>query len=329
MKAIVFDRIGSPEEVLELRDVPVPEINDNEVLVRMISASINPGDFLFIQNLYPEPKKPQFPGQIAGNHGAGIIEKAGRQVTLQPGTFVAFSYYNTWAEYAAVPSEWLIPLPVDYPIELAGQLVNPITAWDLLDQVGLFPGQWLALTAGNSTISTMVAQFARHMGINVISLIRHAHKTIDLTSMGANAIIELSNPLEDLKERIMKITKNKGINGVIDNVGGPVTGELIRSMAFGGRVIINGGMSVNRFELHNFDILLSGIEIKSHVYRYFFNPPKEEDTIALEEIITISAQPGFQVPLGGIHGLEDFDLAVTESIKFPQKGKHIFKISHI
>jgi NADPH:quinone reductase-like Zn-dependent oxidoreductase len=329
MKAIVFDRIGSPEEVLELRDIPIPEISDNEVLVRMVSASINPGDFLFIQNLYPEPKKPKLPGQIAGNHGAGIIEKAGRQVKLQPGTFVAFSYYNTWAEYAAVPSEWLIPLPADYPIELAAQFVNPITAWDLLDQVGLFSGHWLALTAGNSTISTMVAQFAKHRGINVISLVRHAQKSIDLTSMGVNAIIELSDLQEDLKERIMKITKNKGINGVIDNVGGPVTGELIRSMAFGGRVIINGGMSINKFELHNFDILLSGIEIKSHVYRYFFNPPKEADTTILEEIATISAQPGFQSPLGGIHGLEDLDMAITGSIKASQKGKHIFRISHI
>ncbi|OQP57705.1 hypothetical protein A3860_08725 [Niastella vici] len=330
MKAIVFDRIGSPEEVLELRDVPVPEISDDEVLVRMVSASINPGDFLFIQNLYPEPKKPQFPGQIAGNHGAGIIEKAGRQVKLQPGTFVAFSYYNTWAEYTAVPAEWLIPLPADYPIELAAQLVNPITAWDLLDQVGLLPGQWLALTAGNSTISTMVAQFARHMRINVISLVRHAQKTINLTSMGANAIVELSNLPDDLlKERIMKLTENQGINGVIDNVGGPVTGELIRSMTFGGRLIINGGMSANRFELHNFDILLRGIEIKSHVYRYFFNPPKEKDTTILKEIITLSAQPDFQVPLGGLHGLEDFGMAIAESIKFPQKGKHVFKISHI
>lgn len=53
---------------------------------------------------------------------------------------------------------------------------------------------------------------------------------------------------------------------------------------------------------------------------YFFNPPKEADTTTLEEIINISAQPGFLAPLGGMHGLVDFDLAITKSIKFPQKG---------
>jgi NADPH2:quinone reductase len=111
MKAIVFDKIGSPSDVLRLSDVPVPEVAEGEVLVKMIAASINPGDFLVIQNLYPDPKKPHFPGQIAGNHGAGIITKTGKNVSLKPGTLVAFSYYNTWAEYAAVPAEWLIPLP--------------------------------------------------------------------------------------------------------------------------------------------------------------------------------------------------------------------------
>ncbi|RBL90539.1 quinone oxidoreductase family protein [Chitinophaga flava] len=329
MKAIVFDKIGSPEEVLELREVPVPEIKDNEVLVRMVSSSINPGDFLFIQNLYPEPKRPLFPGQIAGNHGAGIIEKAGKTVKLKPGTFVAFSYYNTWAEYAAVPDEWLIPLPIDYPVELAAQLVNPITAWDLIDQAGLRAGQWLAVTAGNSAVSLMVMQFAKHKGINVISLIRRAQSTIDLVSMGANAVIELSSLQEGIKERIMQITNNQGINAVIDNVGGPVTGELIRSMAFGGRVIINGGMSPDKFELHNFDILMSGAEIKSHVYRYFFNPPTAADAAVLKEIISISSQPGFQTPLGGMHSLADVETAVTESIQYPQKGKRIFSISNI
>ncbi|MER9264802.1 alcohol dehydrogenase catalytic domain-containing protein [Mesorhizobium sp. M0410] len=89
MKAIVFDAIGSPRDVLYMDDLPIPRIGDGEVLVRMVSASINPGDFLFIQDLYPEPKKPHFPRQVAGNHGAGIVEAVGADVLLEPGTLVA------------------------------------------------------------------------------------------------------------------------------------------------------------------------------------------------------------------------------------------------
>ncbi|MER8393862.1 hypothetical protein NKH10_18395 [Mesorhizobium sp. M1340] len=180
MKAIVFDAIGSPRDVLYMDDLPMPRIGDGEVLVRMVSASINPGDFLFIQNLYPEPKKPHFPRQIAGNHGAGIVEAVGANVLLEPGTLVAFSYYGSWAEYAAIPAEWLIPLPAGYPVERAGQMVNPITAWDLVVDSRVRPGQWLAVTAGYSSISTMVMQFAQRRGINVIALVRRSHQSFDL-----------------------------------------------------------------------------------------------------------------------------------------------------
>jgi NADPH2:quinone reductase len=193
-----------------------------------MKASINPGDFLFIQNLYPDPKKPHFPQQIAGNHGAGVITMVGKEASLQPGTFVGFSYYNTWAEYVAVPVEWLIPLPSDYPIEKAAQLVNPITAWDLLNESRVHAGQWLAVTAGNSTVATMVLQFAKFRKVNVISIVRRAQKDLDLKALASSVVIELSNLSGDIGEQIMEITEKHGVDAVIDCVGGALLGELIR-----------------------------------------------------------------------------------------------------
>jgi hypothetical protein len=87
MKAIVFNAIGSPLEVLQLSDVPVPEIGDDEVLVRMVVASVNPGDFLFIQNLYPEPKKPVFPQQIAAMERVSSKRRA-RMSLWSPGLWL-------------------------------------------------------------------------------------------------------------------------------------------------------------------------------------------------------------------------------------------------
>ncbi|WP_292511835.1 zinc-binding dehydrogenase [Mesorhizobium sp.] len=326
MKAIVFDAIGSPRDVLYLHDVPMPRIGDGEVLVRMVSASVNPGDFLFIQNLYPEPKKPHFPRQIAGNHGAGIVEAVGANVALKPGTLVAFSYYNSWAEYAAVPAEWVIPLPADYPVERAGQMVNPITAWGLLADSRVQPGQWLAVTAGYSSVSTMVMQFAQRRGINVIALVRRSHDRLDLKALGATAILDLSGLKLGVREAVMDMTGGAGLNGIIDNVGGPVSGELIRTLAMGGQMVINGGMSTERFELHNFDVLLSGVEIRANIYRYFFSPPVEADRPVLREIVDIFGQPDFHVPVGGIHRLAEFELAVTNSLDRADLGKQIFRM---
>jgi NADPH:quinone reductase-like Zn-dependent oxidoreductase len=324
MKAIVFDTIGPPLEVLRLAEIPIPAIKDDEVLIRIVSASISPGDFLFIENLYPEPKKPRFPQQIGGNHGAGIVEKVGKNLNIEPGAYVAFSYYNSWAEYAAVPAEWLIPLPSGFPPEKAGQFFNLITAWDLLEAARVKPGEWLAVTAGNSTVSTMVLQFARARNVNVISLVRRAG--FDLKELGASEVVELSSLGGSVGNRIEKITANKGINAVIDNVGGSVTGELIRSTAFGGHVIINGGMSAERFELHNFDILLRGIEIRSHVYRYFFTPPQPGEMQMLLQIAEASAHPEFKVPVGGLNRLEDFQSAIAETLTHPERGKQFFRI---
>jgi hypothetical protein len=110
------------------------------------------------------------------------------------------------------------------------------------------------------------------------------------------------------------------------NVGGPVTGELIGSVAFGAKVIINGGMSPEKFALHNFDILLNGIELRSHVYRYFFIPPQKEDLPVLQEIAAISGDADFYAPVGGAHALDDFAAAVYETIHHPTAGKHVFRM---
>jgi NADPH:quinone reductase-like Zn-dependent oxidoreductase len=315
----------STELVLELREVLIPEIGDDEVLLKMVSAPISPGDFLFIENLYPEPKKPKFPQQIGGNHGAGIVKEVGKNVRLEPGGYVAFSYYNSWAEYAAVPAEWLVPLPPRFAPEKAGQFFNLITAWDLLFAARVRPDDWLAVTAGNSTVSMMALQFAKAKGVNVIPIVRRAH--FDLRELGATDVIELASHSGSVRDRIMEISGGKGLKALVDNVGGPVTGELIRSMTFGGQVIINGGMSADRFELHNFDVLLRGIEIKSHVYRYFFTPPKPNETKELQDIVAASASDDFKVPVGGLNDLEQFKTAIAETLNRPERGKQFFEFS--
>jgi NADPH:quinone reductase-like Zn-dependent oxidoreductase len=320
MKAVIFDRSGPPLEVLRAADIPMPVPAPGEALVRMIAAPISPGDFLFIENLYPEPKKPKFPGQTGGNHGAGIVEKAPAGTGLVEGGLVAFSFYNSWAEYAAVPAEWLIPLPDSLAPEKAAQFFNLITAWDLLDAAKAKKGDWIAVTAGNATVSQMVLQFAAARGINVIPLVRRLHG--DLAGLGAPTVIELSSLETPVGERIAEITGGKEIVALIDNVGGPVTGELIRAMAFGGQVIINGGMSPERFELHNFDVLLSGLDIRSHVYRYFFDPPKPGDMPTMQAIA--AAADSFRVPIGGMNALEDHRRAVAETLRSPERGKQFF-----
>jgi len=327
MKALMFDRIGAPEDVLYLAEVSIPEIQENEVLVRMVSSSINPGDFLFIRNLYPEPKKPHLPRQIAGNHGAGIVEKVGTKASVLPGTLVAFSYYNAWAEYAVIPSEWIVPLPEGYPPERAAQLMSAITAWDLLADSGVQRGQWLALTAGYSLVSTMVLQFAVRQGIHVLPVVRKAYDHLDLRSLGASDVIDLSLLTTALGEEVSQKTGGIGIHALIDNVGGPSTGDLIKSLATGGKVLINGGMTEESFTLHNFDILMKVLEVRASVYRFFFDPPTDADRPSLQEIINLLQDDSFIVPIGGVRPLSEFKEAIADTYLRASLGKQLFQMN--
>jgi len=95
--------------------------------------------------------KPEFP-QIAGLEAAGVIESVGAGVTLKPGSRVAFLWLKTWAEYVillqARPSRYLL-ISGD---KAAQAVLNPFTAWGLLERVNLRSGEWLLLTAGNSGV---------------------------------------------------------------------------------------------------------------------------------------------------------------------------------
>ncbi len=112
-------------------------------------------------------------------------------------------------------------------------------------------------------------------------------------------------------------------------VGGPVTGDLIRSAALGGRVIINGGFSPQTFTLHNFDVLLRVIEIRAHFYRYFFTPPKPEDVPLNAAIIDAAGRTDFTVAVGGTHRLDDFATAIAETLTRPERGKRFFEMASV
>jgi NADPH2:quinone reductase len=322
MKAVMFDQVASEADgygVLALRDVPMPSPGPGEVLVRLACAAINPGDFLFISELYPDPKKPSYP-QIAGTHGAGYVAERGEGVTIAPGTLVHVNHDGAWAEYAVVPAEWLTALPPAYPLEKAAQFINQVTAWDLLDRTRLKEGQWLVLNGGNSSVSIMLTQFARQRGIRTVSLVRKQQQ--DLRALGATEVLELGPGMLDRLDAITGPGAGcGGLHAVIDCIGGKLLSDLVRRLALGGRAIIYGGYDGARFELHNFDLLMRGATIETYIYRYFFTPPGPADRSLLQQIVQATEGPDFVIPIGGRHRLDDFRAAIDATLTDPARGK--------
>lgn len=320
MKALVQDRIGSPLDVVELRDVPRPRAGPGQSLVRMVAAGIHPGDFFFTQGLYPEAKRPQLPGQVVGNHGVGRVVSGG---DLAPGTLVAFSAGRVWAEYAAVDTAALIPLPDDYPVERAAQLMPAITARDLLTVSEVQAGQWLAVTAGHSLVSGLLIQMARRRGVRVLAVVRRRVAGRDLEALGAEAVIALSGLEVPLAEAVRAATGGAGLNGVADAVGGEVLTQLLEALAFRGRAVIVGAYDLQPFKASALKVLMDLQEIHSYVYRYFFEPPAAGDADYLKSVLDELADPATVVPIAGRHRLEDFREALEETAARPETGKRV------
>jgi NADPH2:quinone reductase len=320
MKALVQDRIGSPLDVVELREIPEPSAGPDQTLVRIVAAGIHPGDFFFTQALYPETKRPRLPGQVVGNHGVGRVVSGGG---LTPGTLVAFSASAVWAEYAAIDTAALVPLRDDYPVERAAQLMPAITARDLLTASQVQAGQWLAVTAGHSLVSTLLIQMAQRRGVRVLAVVRRRILGRDLEALGAEAVIALADLEIPLADAVRAATGGVGVNGVADAVGGEVLTQLLDALAFGGRVVIVGAYDPEPFRTTALRMLMQMQEIRSYIYRYFFTTPAVEDADYLTSVLNELADPAVVVPIAGHHRLEDFRAALEETAARPEAGKRL------
>src|SRR5438046_8325972 len=146
MKAIIFDRFGNPEEVLKVRDVPMPEPGRGQVRVRMIAAPINPSDLSVVRGEYGRlPDLPATPGF----EGVGVVEATGRGILgkLRRGRRVAVlnGKGGNWQQHVIVPAKQVVPVPSELKDEQAATFfVNPASAL-VMTQYGLKrpSGSWV------------------------------------------------------------------------------------------------------------------------------------------------------------------------------------------
>ncbi|HZA81986.1 MAG TPA: NAD(P)-dependent alcohol dehydrogenase, partial [Actinomycetes bacterium] len=173
MKAITYHRYGPPE-VLEFEDVPDPVIKDDQVLVRVRAASVNPRDWHFMRGL-PYVLRPvalRVPGDGGlGSDVAGRVEAAGRGVTrFRPGDEVyAHVHRGAFAEYTCVPERVLGPKPANVSFEQAAAVpLAALTALQgLRDHGRVQPGQHVLIIGASGGVGTFTVQLAKWFGAQV------------------------------------------------------------------------------------------------------------------------------------------------------------------
>lgn len=223
MHAVVIESFGGLEE-LKLKDMPMPQIQDHEVLIGVEYAAVNPVDWKIREGYLESAFPHQFP-LIPGWDAAGVIVSLGKHVKgLKVGDLV-YSYCRkpvvhdgTYAEYIAVDAANVAKKPKNITFaEAAAIPLAALTAWQaLFDFSHLKKGQTVLIHAGAGGVGGFAIQFAKYAGANVITTC--SKKNFDyVKKLGADHIIDYTQ--EDFREAVRKIAKD-GVDIAFDTVGG-------------------------------------------------------------------------------------------------------------
>ena len=243
MKAVVCDRWGEPEEVLQLREVPEPTHGRGQVRVRMIASPINPSDLLMVRGQYgrqpPLPATPGFEGVGIVESGSGLLARRvmGRRVA------VLNSGSGNWKEQVVIPARQAVPVPKELTDEQAATFfVNPASAFIMTRYVlQVPPGAWLLQTAAGSTLGRMVIRLGQQFGFRTLNVVRRPEQAEEIRRLGGTAAVATNN--ESLTEAVQSLTKGEGVHYALDAVGGATGSEVARILWRGGRLVVYGTLS--------------------------------------------------------------------------------------
>lgn len=238
MKAILCEQFGDPD-LLKLREVPDPIVEENQVLIEVNACGVNFPDLLIVQNKYQfKPDLPFSPG----GEVAGKVLVLGKNVTnLQIGDSVlALCRWGGFAEKVAVSSDRVFLLPESLnPKSAATMLYTLSTSYHALkDRAELKAGESVLVLGAAGGVGLAAVELAKLMGAMVIAGASTQEKLQLCKDRGADLLINYEE--EDLKSRIKELTNGKGVDVVFDPVGGNYTDSAIRGMAWKGRYLIVG-----------------------------------------------------------------------------------------
>jgi NADPH2:quinone reductase len=265
MNAVEIARPGGPE-VLRLVTRPVPAVRRGEVLIKVAAAGINRPDCLQRAGAYPPP-----PGasDLPGLEIAGTIAALGEDVSQwQTGDAVcALTPGGGYAEYCVAPAGHCLPVPRGLtPVEAASLPETFFTVWiNVFERARLAPGETLLVQSGGSGIGVTAIQLARAFGHRVFATAGGADKCAQCEALGAERCVDYKT--EDFVAAIKRLTGGKGVDVVLDGVGGDYVPRELQCLAPDGRLSLIGFLGGQTATLNLTDILIRRLTITGSTLR--------------------------------------------------------------
>jgi NADPH2:quinone reductase len=241
MRAMVFDRYGEPD-VMRLRDLPVPEPQEGEVLIRVGYAGVNPADSKTRAGLSTRAGV-AFPF-VTGMDAAGVIERRGAKVAeFRRGDRVITwgavhgKAWGTYAEFVRVSASHVAPMPKSLNFAQAAAVpIASLAAFQCLfhpEQGGMIPGQKVLINGAAGGVGSFAVQFAKSGGVLVAATCRTANVSY-VRGLGADHVVDYRT--EDVC-RAVRDWSTEGVDVVLDAVGPATLPRALDMLRPGGRLV--------------------------------------------------------------------------------------------
>ena len=244
MKAIRVNELGGADK-LSLEEIEKPTPAADEILVKVAAAGINYADTMMrAGNYLTEPELPF----TLGYEAAGTVDELGEDVTnLEKGQRVlATTSSGGYAEYATAKAKTVIPIPDELGFSEANALlVQGLTALGLLNETK--SGQSILIHAAAGGVGTLLVQLAKHKGLKVIGTASSEEKLELVAGLGADFAINYSE--EDWTDEVLSATDGKGVDWLIEMVGGDIVAKNLKVLATHGTMWVYGSASGEDFNV--------------------------------------------------------------------------------
>jgi NADPH:quinone reductase-like Zn-dependent oxidoreductase len=317
---------GEPSDVIELNTVSEPALGQEDVLVSMEAAPLNPSDFLFVRGSYGV--RPAFPSSV-GAEGVGRVAKIGSKVdvALQGKLVLILPTYEqgTWADQVVVPVRNIVPMSDEADLlQLSMIGINPATAYLLLNRyVSLMPGDWIGQTAANSAMGQYIIKLAKLAGVKTLNVVRRKEAAEQVRQWGgARVVLQGDNLHKDIEEAL----DGKKLSLVLDTVGGTPVGELAKSLKPGGSIVVYGIQSGQFPSMPPGEFVFRGLGLHGFwLINWIRNAPRTEIEEIYKKLGDLVADGSLSAAVEHVYPLEQFKEAFKQSLKSNRSGKILFK----
>lgn len=312
---------GGPE-VLKPAEMPTPEPGPGQLLIKVAAAGVNRPDILQRQGLYPAPK---------GHSETLGLEAAGTVVAVGPDTrhfetgdqVMALLNGGGYAEYCIAEEAACLPVPAGLPLtEAAGIPETFFTVWhNVFERGGLKAGEWFMIHGGTSGIGVTAIQLAKAFGAKVIATAGSDSKCEACRELGADAAVNYRT--EDFVSVVKTVTERRGVDVILDMVGGDYIGKNIACLADDGRLVNIAYQKGSKAEVDFMRVMLKRLTITGSTLRIRSMDVKGRIARALEQnVLPLVAEGKIKVVMDSTYPLNEADKAHARL----DEGGHIGKV---